>query len=53
MQTKWIYYNHALIPDIAPHETIEIPKFDKNFWKNSGGGGGISFACSMDFGFRL
>ena len=52
MQTKWIYYNHAFNPEIAPHETIEIPKFDKNFWKNSGGGG-ISFACSMDFGFRL
>ena len=43
MQTKWIYYNHALIPDIAPHETIEIPKFDKN------SGGGI---CLLD-GFRI
>lgn len=47
MQTKWIYYNHALIPDIAPHETIEIPKFDKK------SGGGISFACSMDFGISI
>ena len=34
---KWIYYNHALIPDAAPHEIIEIPKFDKKFWKNSEG----------------
>lgn len=49
MQTKWIYYNHALIPDIAPHETIEIPKFDKNFWKNSGGG---DILCLLD-GFRI
>lgn len=36
MQTKWIYYNHALVPDVAPHEKIEIPKFDRKFWNNSG-----------------
>lgn len=40
-------YNTAQYITEAPHETIEIPKFDKN------SGGGISFACSMDFGFRL
>lgn len=32
-QAKWIYYNHALVPNVAPHETIEIPKFNKKFWK--------------------
>lgn len=46
MQTKWIYYNHALIPDIAPHETIEIPKFDKKQV-------GYPLHCSIGFGFRL
>lgn len=26
MQEGWRYYNHAMIPTVAPHETVEEPK---------------------------
>ncbi|HPJ01296.1 MAG TPA: hypothetical protein PKU80_00450 [Candidatus Limiplasma sp.] len=32
---KWMYYNHALIPTTAPHETVdEKPLHQKDFWKS-------------------
>lgn len=34
---EWIYYNHALVPNIAPHKEIDVPKFDKKFWNSCDG----------------
>ena len=31
---KWKYYNHAIIPDIAPHEDAEVESvYDNSIWK--------------------
>lgn len=33
---KWKYYNHAMIPTVAPHETIDVePIFNKEFWREN------------------
>lgn len=35
---KWSYYNHAIVPTTAPHETVDESMVDsKNFWKSVGG----------------
>lgn len=44
MKKGWKYYNHALIPTAAPHEKVEIPRLNHEFWKN---GGGV-FPCLPD-----
>lgn len=33
----WKYYKHALLPDVAPHEKIEIASVKKIFWKKYDG----------------
>lgn len=35
MGSKWIYYNHTLVPDVAPHEIVETPNINREFWKSS------------------
>lgn len=33
---KWKYYNHAMIPTVAPHEEIDVEPFNnKQFWKDN------------------
>ena len=33
----WRYYNHALIPNCAPHETPDLSSvYDKSIWKDIG-----------------
>lgn len=33
---KWKYYNHAMIPTVAPHEEIDVEFLkDKQFWKEN------------------
>lgn len=49
MSSEWIYYNHALIPKAAPHESVEVPKFDKKFWKNDGTGYPLFARWTSDF----
>lgn len=39
MREGWKYYNHALIPTAAPHENVKNLMFDREFWKNTPGGG--------------
>ena len=30
---KWKYYNHAMIPTVAPHESIDVESLNnKQFW---------------------
>lgn len=37
---KWRYYNHAILPTSAPHETADVsPMRQKGFWKSVPGGG--------------
>ena len=49
MSSEWIYYNHALIPKAAPHESVEVPEFDKKFWKNDGTGYPLFARWTSDF----
>lgn len=45
-ENKWKYYNHAVIPTIAPHEIPDVqPIMDGSIWKS---GGGYSASCKMD-----
>lgn len=38
MKYKWKYYNHAMIPDSAPHEEPEVQALhEKAFWKSQKG----------------
>ena len=47
----WRYYNHALISNLAPHETPDTTLIeDKMVWKSVGGG--TRTACSLDDRFR-
>ncbi len=40
---KWEYYNHAMLPDCAPHEEADITEIiDGSIWKNCGGRGTLS-----------
>lgn len=44
--SKWIYYNHALKPDLAPSETVDEADINKaGFWKMRGGG--YFFICFL------
>ena len=44
---EWKYYNHAMIPTVAPHERIDVePLIDKQFWREKQ----ESVVCTMDFG---
>ncbi len=37
---EWNYYNHAMLPNCAPHEIVDTtPLKVKGFWKSCGGGG--------------
>ena len=46
----WKYYNHAAIPDYAPHEKVnKRPIEDGSIWKL--GGGYWAIICQMDYRF--
>lgn len=48
---EWKYYNHALIPSIAPHEVPDLtPLKDGTIWK-IGGGVPLLARWTTDFGF--
>lgn len=35
---KWKYYNHAMIPDLPPHEEVDVFAIkDGSVWKLGGG----------------
>lgn len=36
MLEGWKYYNHAVISVTSPNETVQVPKFDRSFWRNWG-----------------
>ena len=39
MDMKWKYYNHAMLPTLAPHENVDIkPILDGSIWHSEGGG---------------
>lgn len=41
----WVYYNHAMIPTVAPHKTVdESPLRNKGFWQSANGDGFPLFA---------
>lgn len=48
--SKWIYYNHALKPDLAPSETVDEADINKaGFWKMRGGGISLFASWVTDF----
>ena len=36
MDKQWIYYNHALIPNVEPHKPCVIPQNKNLLWKSGG-----------------
>lgn len=47
----WKYYNHAIVPDTYPHESVDIkPIQDNSIWKIRGG---YTPLCQMDYGMGL
>lgn len=49
-RSAWHYYNHAMLPTCAPHETVDTsPVYTGEVYKYAGGGATI--ACPLDFRF--
>ena len=49
MLNGWRYYNHAWLPQCAPHEDIDASRINSDFWKQEGNGYSVLARWTSDW----